>query len=271
LTSARSHYLAEADVPAIVELRLRAERVLEPTTKQLHGLACALFEGTDSANHVGHEKPFSVWPLTPVPDGWLFRAAWLAAGFPRTVLASCGQLRLGPVKCAVTDMALRPASHAELADGSVVDTADVVFRSPTYFSQNGAHVVVPEPRLIVGSWRRRWNASLFQDEELMIGEELWRHLHPALTLTRYKLGTASRDSGHGRTRAGFAGTATLRLARDAPADVLHAFGALVRFADFCGTGAQTTHGFGATSKSSSTEDRHPYDNTPKARAVADAR
>jgi hypothetical protein len=44
-------------MPAIVELRLRAERAFEPTTKQLHGLACAMFEGTDSANHVGHENP----------------------------------------------------------------------------------------------------------------------------------------------------------------------------------------------------------------------
>jgi hypothetical protein len=253
-------------MPAIVELRLRADRAFEPTTKQLHGLACALFEGAYSASHVGHEKPFAVWPLRPVSDGWLFRAAWLTAGFPQTVLAACGQLRLGPVSCTVTDMALRPASHAELAAGPLDDTVDIVFRSPAYFSQNGAYVVVPEPRLIVGSWRRRWNASLLQEGELTINDELWRDLHPALALTSFELGTKLRDSGHGQTRSGFAGTATLRLAKDAPADAHHAFSALTRFADFCGTGAQTTHGFGATSVTFASEDRRPRGTVPRGRA-----
>jgi CRISPR-associated endoribonuclease Cas6 len=54
------------------------------------------------------------------------------------------------------------------------------------------------------------------------------------------------DSGRGHDRAGFTGTATLRMGRDAPAAARAVFGALVRFAEFCGTGAQTTHGFGAT-------------------------
>jgi CRISPR/Cas system endoribonuclease Cas6 (RAMP superfamily) len=197
---------------------------------------------------------------------------WLTAGFPRTVLAACGQIRLGTVGCAVTDLALRPARRMpDLLTRPALTQPPSPSGPPTYFSQNGAHVVVPESRLVVDSWRRRWNASLFQDEELMISEELWRDLHLALTLARFKLGTDSRDLGHGRTRAWFTGTATLRLSKDSPADAHQAFGALVRFADFCGTGAQTAHGFGATSALSSTEDRHPYDTTSKARAVADAR
>ena len=54
------------------------------------------------------------------------------------------------------------------------------------------------------------------------------------------------DSGRAYERAGFTGTATLRLGRDTSAAAGAIFGALVRFAEFCGTGAQTTHGFGAT-------------------------
>jgi CRISPR/Cas system endoribonuclease Cas6 (RAMP superfamily) len=45
---------------------------------------------------------------------------------------------------------------------------------------------------------------------------------------------------------GFAGTAALRLPGTAPAAARRVFGTLVRFANYCGTGAQTTHGFGAT-------------------------
>jgi CRISPR/Cas system endoribonuclease Cas6 (RAMP superfamily) len=41
-------------------------------------------------------------------------------------------------------------------------------------------------------------------------------------------------------------TATLRLETGAPPPVRHAFGALACFAEYCGTGAQVTHGFGAT-------------------------
>ena len=96
----------DSTMPAIVEMRLRPSRPLEPTTRQLHGLACAMFEGPNSAGHIGQ---FTVWPLHPDPDGWLLRAAWLPPSLPHSVLAACGQLRLGPVTCAVTDLALRPA------------------------------------------------------------------------------------------------------------------------------------------------------------------
>ncbi len=236
-------------MPAIVEMRLRPSRVLEPTTRQLHGLACAVFEGAHSANHVGQDKQFTIWPLYPDPDGWLLRASWLLPGLPHSVLAACGQLRIGPVTCAVTDLAFRPALHTDLASGSPLNEARLTFRSPTYFSQNGAHVVQPDPRLIVGSWRRRWNASLPPEDPLVIGDDLWRDIHHALRLTAFDLHTETRDAGHGHDQAGFTGTATLRLDKNAPAAVCQGFGTLARFAEFCGTGAQTTHGFGATSLS----------------------
>ena len=138
-------------MPAIVELRLRPSRPLQPATRQLHGLACAVFEGPQAASHVSQDKQFTVWPLNPVPDGWLLRAAWLPAGLPHTTLAACGQLRLGPVNCAVTDLALRPAAHADLAAGPPLGETRTAFHSPTYFAQNGTRVVLPDPRLIAGS------------------------------------------------------------------------------------------------------------------------
>jgi hypothetical protein len=65
-------------MPVIVELRLRPERLsgYVPTTVQLHGLTCVLFEGGPGpgggvgsssrggsgggASHGGQEKPFAV-------------------------------------------------------------------------------------------------------------------------------------------------------------------------------------------------------------------
>ncbi len=236
-------------MPAIVEMRLRPSGTLEPTTRQLHGLACAVFEGIDSPGHLGPNKQFTVWPLKDAHDGWLLRAAWLHAGLPHGVLAACGQIRLGPMTCAVTDLALRPASHGDIASGSPLREARLTFHSPTYFAQNGVHVVVPDPRLIVGSWRRRWNASLPAEDALAIGDDQWRGVHNALRLANFDLRTQSRDAGHGHDQGGFTGTATLRLDKSAPATVCRDFGTLARFAEFCGTGAQTTHGFGATTLS----------------------
>jgi CRISPR-associated endoribonuclease Cas6 len=238
-------------MPAVIELALRASRPLQPTTRQLHGLACAVFEGQHAGDHATPEKAFTVWPLSPGPGAqpaeWLLRTAWLQPGLPQTVLTSCGQLRLGHVTCTVTDVAYQPAAHAELAAGPPLESATLTFHSPTYFSQNGDDVVLPDPRLIAGSWRRRWNASLPDGGALAISEQAWRELHQAIRMASFTLRTERRDSGRGHDRAGFTGTATLRLVKDAPALAGFSFGTLVRFAEFCGTGAQTTHGFGATS------------------------
>lgn len=242
-------------MPVILELQLRASWPLQATTRQLHGLACAVFEGSHAHDHAGQEKAFSVWPLSrldsgpadDVLDGWLLRTAWLRPELPPSVLTAYGQLRLGHVSCAVTGITHQPASHAEIAAGPPLRRADLAFCSPTYFSQNGTDVVIPDPRLIAGSWRRRWNASLPPGHELQIDDETWRLTHRALRLTAFDLATEFMDSGRGHDRAGFTGTATIEVARDAADDVRQRFGTLARFAGFSGTGAQTTHGFGATS------------------------
>jgi hypothetical protein len=49
-------------VPAIVELRLRPSRPIQPATRQLHGLACAVFEGGQLAQGCGKVKRSCRWP-----------------------------------------------------------------------------------------------------------------------------------------------------------------------------------------------------------------
>jgi CRISPR-associated endoribonuclease Cas6 len=118
------------------------------------------------------------------------------------------------------------------------------FGSPTYFAQNSTHVITPDPRLIVGSWRRHWNTHA--DPGLQIPDEAAHTLTQSLRLTEFNLSTERRDSGYGHTRPGFTGAATIRLDKTAPAETRAQFTALSRYATFTGTGAQTTHGFGAT-------------------------
>jgi len=237
-------------MPAIVELRLRAQGrnpPAQPTTRQLHGLACTLFEGarTPDTQHAAAEKPFTIWPLRPAPDGWLLRAAWLPPGFPQTITAATSEVRLGPVTCTVTDLALRTATHEDLAEADPAEGARLTFLSPAYFSQNGTTVTDPDPRLIAGSWRRRWNASLPPGHDLQINPTLWRDIHLSLHVTGQGLTLSPRDTGYHQQK-GMTGTLTLRLESATPHPARQAFAALATFAPYCGTGAQVTHGFGAT-------------------------
>ena len=238
-------------MPVAVELFLKSDWPLKPDTHQLHGLACALCETDTAVDHLGHDKPFAVWPLQPAPGtaapAWVVRVAWLRPGPPPTGLIGLDKLRLGHVTCAVTEATYRTASHAQIAGGAGAGQAGLMFRSATYFSHNGSDVVVPDPRLIVGSWRRSWNASLPDGDPLRIGDDEWREVHRTARLGGFELRTTTMDSGRGYNRTGFTGSATLKLGKQAPASARSVLGTLARFAEFCGTGAQTTHGLGATS------------------------
>jgi len=238
-------------MPMTIEFRLSAERPVVPDTRQLHGLACTLFEGKAvGVGHLSQDKPFSVWPMSPAPrdagHGWLFRAGWLPAALPPDGIMGLSQVRVGHVTCAVTETSYRMVTHAQLAASLGSGCAQVTFHSPAYFTQSGTDTVLPDPRLIIGSWRRSWNSSLPAGHELRISDEEWRDIHRAARLTTFHLRTVTMDSGRGYARSGFAGTATLRLAKEATTESVARFATLARFAEFCGTGAQTTHGFGAT-------------------------
>jgi CRISPR-associated endoribonuclease Cas6 len=235
-------------MPTLIEMCLKATWMVRPDTRQLHGLACSLFEA-ESTEHLGQDKPFTVWPLTSAPGSegeWMLRAAWLPDELPPVTASSADQLRVGHVRCLVTESTQRRVTRAALAAGPALPAVTIRFTSPVFFSQNGTDVLVPDPRLIAGSWRRRWNTSLPEGHQLAVTDDAWQVMHRALALTDFDLRTETRDSGHGRDRSGFTGTATLRLARNTPAAARQVLGTLARFAEYCGTGAQATHGFGAT-------------------------
>lgn len=239
-------------MPTVIEMLLKATWTVRPDTRALHGLACDLFEGddVDGQQHIGQEKPFSVAPLRSMPDGppdeWLWRAAWLPDTPVPAAALSADSLRVGHVTCLVIENVQRRVTRAALAATPPTAAVTVSFDSPTYFSRNGSDHVQPDPHLIVGSWRRRWNASLPPDDSLTIENDTWRDVHPLLELASFNLRTQPRDTGHGRNRLGFTGTAELKLSKTASPTARTLLATLSRFAEFSGTGAQTTHGFGTT-------------------------
>jgi CRISPR-associated endoribonuclease Cas6 len=240
-------------MPTLIEMRLTATWSLRPDTRQLHGLACALFEGEAMApdDHVGQEKPWAVAPLTATTGGspaeWTWRAAWLPDSAPPLTQLDAGSIRAGHTSCLIAETSQRRVTRAVLAAGPGAGRVTVRFGSPTYFSRNGADSAVPDPRLIAGSWRRRWNASLPDAAPLVIGDDEWQSVQRSLGLAAFDLHTETRDSGHGKDRTGFVGEATLALARGSSPAARKLLAALARFAEYSGTGAQTTHGFGVTS------------------------
>src|SRR6266700_5149217 len=79
---------------------------------------------------------------------------------PPAPVESLAQVRLGAQPLRICGVERREAGHAELAGGPVLRAVTLAFRSPTFFSRNGTDDLTPDPRLILGSYRRRWNGCL---------------------------------------------------------------------------------------------------------------
>lgn len=239
-------------MPATLTFDLRTIRAWTPSTRQLHGLACHLLEG-EQADHTAQVKPFTVQPPAMAGESRTrlrLRASWYGtAPVPEQALHS-RLLRLGNTRCQVTRTGLHSESFAELAASPPVTEATLTFHSPTYFTRNGDADLTPDPALILGSYRRRWNTgvgtSTGTTSPLYIAEDSWAELQRNLRLKDVHVTTVRRDSGYRYERAGLTGSVTLGLGRSTPPSVRQLFAALVRFAPYAGTGAGTTHGFGAT-------------------------
>ncbi|MFF4128276.1 CRISPR system precrRNA processing endoribonuclease RAMP protein Cas6 [Microbispora rosea] len=152
-------------------------------------------------------------------------------------------VRLGARSFSVTAFEWTEETFESLAKGPAVSRADLTFRSPVFFAANGRRIVTPDPRLILGSYRRRWNEALGESSPYRIEDDMWMVTHRATELHAFDLRTVKRDGGHGHEVSGFVGTMTLRVTSE---EAKETFGRLLRFASYCGTGARTTYGFGAT-------------------------
>ncbi|MEV4565135.1 CRISPR system precrRNA processing endoribonuclease RAMP protein Cas6 [Nonomuraea sp. NPDC049419] len=227
----------------VLRLKCRGAGIMD--ARKLHGLACSLFER--NADHSSQVKPFAVWPLRRDSMGrdemLILRCNWLRDSALPFDPEGLSTVRLGARTCSVVGFECHEESFDSLAEGPTVGEAVLTFLSPVFFAANGRRSVAPDPRLILGGYRRRWNEALPPGSPYWIDEELWRATHQATELHSFDLRTVMRDGGHGHEVSGFVGTARLRVLSD---EVKETFSRLVRFASYCGTGARTTYGFGAT-------------------------
>ncbi|WP_460362173.1 CRISPR system precrRNA processing endoribonuclease RAMP protein Cas6 [Actinocorallia lasiicapitis] len=244
-------------MPSHLTLHLVPTYPWKPDVRQAHGLACRLFEGPRT-EHTSQTKQFTLRPPGPNPDdpaAIVFHFTWLGDASPPLNLATLQTVRLGHVTFHVRDATLTTESYAELLTPSTATQATLTFRSPTYFSRDGRAELLPDPRLMLKGYARRWNASLPNDSPLHLPDDLVDDLARAAYLADYDLTTLHMDSGYGKPRPGFVGTATLNLPTNTPPPTRTAFTTLTRYATYSGTGAQTTHGYGATT-TELTQPRH---------------
>jgi len=112
--------------------------------------------------------------------------------------------------------------------------------SPTAFRSGGKrNVLLPEARLVFGSYLNRWRE--FSPVEV---EDVTPWLDEII-LSRYRLRTSILDFGFYQ-ETGFIGKCRFELASDIPENVAKSLNALADFAFYCGTGAKTTMGMGQT-------------------------
>src|ERR1039458_7469361 len=229
-------------MPAIVEMRLRPSRPLEPTTRQLHGLACAVFEGTYSASHVGQDKQFTIWPLNPDPDWGAPRLpdspsirmdVWKARGrsHPNPLRRILRHRRPNHPRLRRHQYPHHPRSASKGRSlTSPVDRKSTRLNSthslpaalPIYPASPNSPAPAPKPPTA--------SASPVSSP-------------PAISLQRTFINVSGRSEEHTSELHSL----PTRRSSDLP-----------RFAEFSGTGAQTTHGFGVTSILT-TRDQPPKD------------
>ncbi|GIU84522.1 MAG: hypothetical protein KatS3mg008_1297 [Acidimicrobiales bacterium] len=231
--------------------------------RQLHGLACALFEGPDAiVPHDAQSKPFSVGPIATRPGGALeWKTSWLSDEFVPPILGRTVPARLGATPCTLRPLTVHHQSFGALVEQRAT-AAEIAFVSPTYFSRSGDDFLLPDPHLIFGSLERRWRDTA--PAEFDPPEQIGKTIAAAVRVSAVDICTVRtqtfaglavdsweplrarlrqrRTDSNAPAKTGFVGTISLELTDRGLADW---FGALLAFANFSGVGRSTTHGCGA--------------------------
>ena len=224
-------------MPATLDLVLGLDVPPVVYPARMHGAACALF---------GHPEPggrprFSVWPLVDRGDRASWRVGWLAAEpCPRDVAA----VTFGDDTHRVLDVAVREWTYPELAAARPARHADLDVHSPMFFSRNGRDLPLPDPVLIIQSLVGRWDHHA--PPAFTVPDDVRRALLATVYLVGMDGGTVTGAVGTRTAQTGFVGSVSLALTRAADDPTASAFATLLRYAEIAGLGAQTGHGFGAT-------------------------
>jgi CRISPR-associated endoribonuclease Cas6 len=216
----------------------------------LHGRAPALA----AAAHDAPVRPFALSPLRHGERTATLRVTALDDSLTAPLRERLAELRGADVPLALggREWRLLPAEpedeREETCDqiGDAIDPTaplEMEFTSPTAFARHRTLYPLPDPALMIASWRRRWNAfapTPVAEDRVALAEAL-------VTFRRHRLRTETITI-EGRAMIGFVGEVALRLPDRlrVAEDVLRDLGTLARYAEYCGTGVRTAMGMGQT-------------------------
>ena len=201
-------------------------------------------------------KPFTISPLGREDNrdsGCFFDVSLLADWLSSPVLDglsdSSQMIRLGREGYVITGWnVVRQANWESLLDCGN-RPRDFAFRilTPTAHHTPGIvrkSIVAPSPELYFGSWLNRWNLCCVQAMPDEIADVVAGHLALSSFCGKTEAVRLEKD----RTFIGFVGSVRFSVlaAQTLSADAIRYLQALARFADFCGTGVDTSRGMGQT-------------------------
>lgn len=245
-------------LPTVLEIDIpHTDAVLGP--RQIHGIACALFEGSDT-EHTSQAKPWTAWPPQDTGSGLLtLRFTWLndAVPLPAGALRALGgSLRIHRDNVVPSGARTRHVPYGDLAStakASPIGRYRFGFHTPTFFSRGGRTTSQVDAFLVLSSLVRRWNENAPTD--LAIPESTSRSLVDAAVLGHYDLETDEWSTSADVRRIGATGWADIQLARDCPPDAAAAMPVLCGAVEYLGVGKETTFGFGVVTAEPVDDDR----------------
>lgn len=263
----------DSPAPALIRLDLCAQGnvgfSMEPV-RSLHGALHQVLMGWDPALagrvHESRVMPLTLSPLVVAASGRPLRTGLRAGGRvwarigvleAETLTALFGALAmlwrtgrplpLGGTPFAVEAVTavgppgmLRPAtSYTDLAAAEPVTDLVLRFTTPTTFRQEGDHFLHPAPRLVFGSYLRRWRAF----SPVPLAEVSLSAFEERIVVVERELTTSAVDLGVAR-HPGFTGWAQYHVTGDD--SFRRGVATLAAYASYCGTGARTPYGMGQT-------------------------
>jgi len=174
------------------------------------------------------------WLLTPLLEGLSSGPSEITLGREEYAIAGW-ELARHVAWDSLLECARRPASfRIEALTPTAHHAQGVVRRS----------IVTPSPELYFGSWLNKWNLCC----EHAIPAEMTELVAAYLAVSAFSGGTEVVQLGRDRTFIGFTGKVKFSLltSDELPFDAIRYLQALARFADFCGTGVDTSRGMGQT-------------------------
>lgn len=212
---------------------------------------------SEALHDANMRKPFALSPLTVESRGNGLAEADLSVNVwdnglaDRISEALVGALDIsasvGGAPAVVTDVVVDPpVSLDSLLPGRSSPSVRVCFDSPTFFSlgRRSGHQqygLLPVPELVVHSWHRAWQSAGGKADNFLDVPAL----RDRIALRDVRSLQTQVVRGEKTALTGFTGCATYAWV-GAEASGSRLLVALARFAEYCGTGAKTGHGFGRT-------------------------